>query len=144
MLHEGVDAAIPLGCIAINVDFPFIFIIGGVGWDGNGDSVFSLQVWNGMLGEKIRSIEMQSEFLFIKSNSDFLFVCDGGARVSESIFIFNKEELCDANIPNQQLWRRGLCVGDWQLVEVNKTCLITSGAIEPEDAADVLIHQFWN
>ena len=62
----------------------------------------------------------------------------------ESIFIFNKEELFDGSIPDGQLWRRGLSVGDWQLVEVNQTCLITSGAYEPEDAADVIIHQFWN
>ena len=98
-----------------------------------------------MSGGKIRTVVMQSQFLFIKSNSDFLFVCDAGARVSEeSIFIFNIEELCDGNIPDGQLWRRGLCVGDWQLVEVNQTCLITSGACGPDDAADVIIHRFWN
>jgi len=54
VLHEGVNAAFHPGCIAINVQFPFIFLIGSLDWDG----VHSLQVWNGMSGEKIRSFEM--------------------------------------------------------------------------------------
>jgi len=147
VLHEGVDTAVPLGCVAINVKYPFIFFIGGVDWDGYGlDGDYSLQVWNGISGEQIRSVEMQSQFLFIKSNSDFLFICDGARfRMGEEcIFIFNIEELCDGSIPDNQLWRRGLVIDDWQLVEVNQTCLITSGAFLLENAADVVIHQFWN
>ena len=69
---------------------PFIFLIGGVDWDGAGDGVYSLQDWNGISREKIRSVEMQSQFLFIKSNGEFLFVCDSVAGVSEeSIYIFS-------------------------------------------------------